>query len=232
MPRVLSASEVEDFRDRLTDAAERLFGRHGPERMTMRHVAAELGVSPMTPYRYFKDKDDILAAVRTRAFNRMADAVEKAFAGAADPVARSREVGRAYVTFALEHQHAYRLMFDLSQSTEADYPDLVAACARARGMMTRHAADLIAAELIAGEPEMVAHMLWSALHGAVVLQLAGKLSPQIDPTALRREIFATLLRGLGLDLESSRHLRPGSQAPSGRVTPTATRSPTRRTPRP
>lgn len=223
MPRVLSSSEVEDFRDRLTDAAERLFGRRGLEGMTMRHVAAELGVSPMTPYRYFKDKDDILAAVRTRAFNRMANAVETAFAGAADPVARSREVGRAYVAFALQHQHAYRLMFDLSQSTEADYPDLVTACARARAMMTRHAADLIDAGLIAGEPEMVAHMLWSALHGAVVLQLADKLSPQIDPTVLRREIFLTLLKGLGLDLTAAPRSRPGQ--------PAATAAPARRTPR-
>lgn len=226
MPRVLSSSDVEDFRDRLTDAAERLFGRHGPERMTMRHVAAELGVSPMTPYRYFKDKDDILAAVRTRAFNRMAAAVEAAFASATDPVARSREVGRAYVTFALEHQHAYRLMFDLSQSTEADYPDLVAACTRARAMMTRQAAELIDAGLITGEPEMVAHMLWSALHGAVVLQMADKLSPHIDPVTLRRETFLTLLKGLGLDLQSSSRHRPAPRRAA------ATRSTGRRTPRP
>ncbi len=218
MPRVLSSSDVEDFRDRLTDAAERLFGRHGPERMTMRHVAAELGVSPMTPYRYFKDKDDILAAVRTRAFNRMAAAVEAAFAGATDPVSRSREVGRAYVTFALEHQHAYRLMFDLSQSTEADYPDLVAACTRARAMMTRQAAELIEAGLIAGEPEMVAHMLWSALHGAVVLQMADKLSPQIDPVALRRETFLTILKGLGLDLRSVPRHQPAPRPATGRRT--------------
>lgn len=220
MPRVLSSSEVEDFRDRLTDAAERLFGRRGLEGMTMRHVAAELGVSPMTPYRYFKDKDDILAAVRTRAFNRMADAVEVAFADAADPVARSREVGRAYVAFALQHQHAYRLMFDLSQSTEADYPDLVAACTRARAMMTRHAADMIAAGLITGEPEMVAHMLWSALHGAVVLQLADKLSPHIDPVALRRETFAALLKGLGLDLTRTAADKPAkARHPSRTVRP-------------
>ena len=60
MPRVLSQADVADFRDRLCEAAERLFAEHGPEAVTMRQLAAELGVSPMTPYRYFRDKDDIL----------------------------------------------------------------------------------------------------------------------------------------------------------------------------
>ena len=50
----------------------------------MRQLAAELGVSPMTPYRYFEDKDAILAAVRTRAFDRFAEALELAFAGGAN----------------------------------------------------------------------------------------------------------------------------------------------------
>ena len=75
MPRVLSDEAVGEFREKLVDAAERLFGQHGLEAVTMRQLAAELGVSPMTPYRYFADKDAILAAVRARAFNRHAAAL-------------------------------------------------------------------------------------------------------------------------------------------------------------
>ena len=64
MPRVLSESDVADFRERLCEAAERLFAQKGPDAVTMRQLAAELGVSPMTPYRYFADKEDILRAHR------------------------------------------------------------------------------------------------------------------------------------------------------------------------
>jgi len=78
MPRILSQSDVADFRERLCVAATRMFDARGPEGFTMRELAAELGVSAMTPYRYFKDKEDILAAVRARAFNRFADALETA----------------------------------------------------------------------------------------------------------------------------------------------------------
>ena len=198
MPRVLSPAEVEGFRERLIEAAERLFAEHGPQAVTMRQLASELGVSPMTPYRYFKDKDDILAAVRASGFSRFADAMEAAYAGETEPVARSRHVGAAYVKFVTEHPQAYRLMFDLAQPTEADYPDLVEASRRSREMQIQHARGMIEAGLIQGEPEMVAHMLWASLHGALVLQMAGKLSPDIDPARLRRETFAAILRGLGL----------------------------------
>ncbi|MDB5447081.1 MAG: transcriptional regulator, TetR family, partial [Phenylobacterium sp.] len=51
MPRILTDTDVADFRERLCAAAERLFAAKGLDGVTMRQLAAELGVSPMTPYR-------------------------------------------------------------------------------------------------------------------------------------------------------------------------------------
>src|ERR1700679_2861409 len=115
VPRVLTDEAVGEFRERLLDAAEHLFAQQGLESVTMRLLAAELGVSPMTPYRYFADKDAILAAVRTRAFNRHAAALEAAFDEAQDPFQRAAAVGRAYLDFALGYPEAYKLMFDVKQ---------------------------------------------------------------------------------------------------------------------
>ncbi len=78
MPKTLSPGDIEAFRNRLCDIAEGLFAAHGPDGVTMRQLADAMGVSSMTPYRYFEDKDAILAAVRTRAFNRFAAAMETA----------------------------------------------------------------------------------------------------------------------------------------------------------
>ena len=196
MPRVLSETDVADFRERLCEAAERLFAEHGPDGVTMRQLAAELGVSPMTPYRYFKDKDAILAAVRANGFNRFADALEAAYDSESDPVQRSRVVGDAYVAFALGEPAAYKLMFDLMQPHEADYPELVAAEARALATQTRHVQGMVDAGMLKGDVKMLAHMFWSILHGTLVLQLAGKLAPEIDPSELRTQIFRALGRGL------------------------------------
>jgi AcrR family transcriptional regulator len=196
MPRVLTQSDIADFRERLCGVAETLFAGHGPDGVTMRQLAAELGVSPMTPYRYFKDKDAILAAVRANGFNRFADALDAAYDDAPDPVSRSRAVGNAYIAFALREPAAYKLMFDLMQPHENDYPELVEAAERARRTQIRHVQGMIDAGVLKGDASMIAHMFWAVLHGTLVLQMAGKLSPEVDPGALRGETVNALVRGL------------------------------------
>lgn len=198
MPRPLTEEDVADFRDRLIAVAEVLFAEQGPNAVTLRQLATALGVSPMTPYRYFRDKDHILSAVRAHGFNRFAETLEAAYESGGDPLSRSAAVADAYVDFATTHPAAYRLMFDLSQPGDDDDRELLAASHRARASLYRHADGLIGAGLITGEPKMVGHMMWACLHGALVLQMAGKLSPDIDPVTLRRECFLALARGMGL----------------------------------
>jgi AcrR family transcriptional regulator len=195
MPRVLSETDVADFRERLCEAAEKLFAEKGPDAVTMRQLAAELGVSPMTPYRYFQDKDDILAAVRTNGFNRFAEALEIARASARSARAKGAAVGEAYVTFAFEHPHTYKLMFDLNQPHEDKYPELMAAGRRAKATMGAWIKDLEGEDVLAGDPEQIGVMFWAATHGAVVLELAGKL-PAGAARKLHHELSSTLAKGL------------------------------------
>ena len=195
MPRVLSDTDVADFRERLCEAAERIFAERGPDAVTMRQLAAELGVSPMTPYRYFEDKDDILAAVRANGFNRFAGALEAARESASGARARGQAVGEAYVTFALGHPHSYRLMFDFNQPHTEKYPELVAAGQRAQKTMTGHVEDAIAEGLMVGDPHQIGLMFWAAIHGAVILELAGMLPPG-GARGLYPALDATLMRGM------------------------------------
>jgi AcrR family transcriptional regulator len=200
MPRVLSDSDIAGFRDRACAVAAGLFAAKGPEGVTMRELASALGVSPMTPYRYFRDKDDILAAVRARAFDRFAEALETAYAAVGPVAERALAKRDAYVRFALEEPETYGLMFDLSQPTEDEYPDLVRAMARARATMTSHVRDLVAEGILSGDPELIGRVFWAALHGAVTLHLAGKLSPQyeLSPQYGIDRIVAEATRALGV----------------------------------
>ena len=197
MPRVLTETDLADFREKLIAAATRIFAEKGREGFTMREVAAELGVSAMTPYRYFKDKDEILAAVRAKAFDRFADALEAAFGHEGDAVARARKVGEAYIMFAFGESSSYRLMFDMSQPEEATYPDLVRAAARARKTMTDYVRALVEQGMLKGDPILMGHVFWAALHGAVVLQLAGKLGEECDFVTLTEESFKAIGAGFG-----------------------------------
>ena len=196
MPRILSDSDISQFRDRLCDAAERLFAEHGTEAVTIRQLAAAVEVSPMTPYRYFKDKDAILAAVRARAFDRHADALEAAFRDAR-PGGQTEALGAAYVRFALENPEAYKLMFDIHQPSAGDYPDLVRAGARSHATMTLNLKGAIVSEGVGQDPDLVGHMFWAALHGPLMLQLSGMLPADYDATTIIRALTRTLTAGLG-----------------------------------
>jgi AcrR family transcriptional regulator len=197
MPRPLSTAEVSDFRERLCDAAARLFAEHGRDGFSLRELASELGVSPMTPYRYFKDKDEILAAVRARAFNKFADALEKGFNVPGDAATRANAAGEAYIRFAFEDSASYKLMFDLSQPDDS-YPELAQASARARKTLTQHIHPLVETGLLKGDPDLIGHIFWTVLHGAVTLQLAGKLDPECDFRKLVDGAFRALLYGLAV----------------------------------
>jgi AcrR family transcriptional regulator len=194
MPRTLSPADLEAFRSRLCDAAEKLFAAHGPDGVTMREMADALGVSSMTPYRYFKDKDAILAAVRTRAFNQFAAAMEFARQN------NKARPGNAYVDFALGHPAAYRMMFDVSQPTFADYPDLVAAMSRARLTMGGGLRELADEGRFKGDVELAAYVFWSTMHGAVMLELAGLLEgSKLDARKIAKPAIEALRKHFGLN---------------------------------
>ncbi|MDA8400249.1 MAG: TetR/AcrR family transcriptional regulator C-terminal domain-containing protein [Actinomycetota bacterium] len=53
-------------RQQVVDAATRVVGAGGYEQMTIRSLAGELGVSPMSLYRHVRDKDDLLDEVVDR----------------------------------------------------------------------------------------------------------------------------------------------------------------------
>src|SRR5512146_1829087 len=120
----LTSGEIAEFRTRLCGVAERLFAEHGFPAVSMRQLAAALGCSATAAYRYFRDKEEILAAVRTAAFDRFASRMEDAARGSADARQRGLAIGAAHLDFVRAEPHAYRLMFDLTQPDESSYPEL------------------------------------------------------------------------------------------------------------
>jgi AcrR family transcriptional regulator len=179
MPRPLSELEIADFREKLADTASALIRHQGNVEFTIRQLADELDVSAMTPYRYVRDKDEILAIMRARAFNKFSDILEKAYATPGDPTVKAGAAGRAYIDFALDDPTSYKLMFEIDQP-EAKYPELTEAAIRARQTLTRHIQPLIDAGFVQGDPEVIGHVYWAMLHGALMLQLSGKIDPECD----------------------------------------------------
>lgn len=195
MPKILSAEDIADFRAELCRVATERFARYGYDGVTMRQLADDLGCSPKTPYRYFKDKDEILAAVRADAFRRFADALEVEAKLYADPAKRARAVGQAYLDFALANPAAYRIMFDHHRAGDTEHPELARESKRAAGFITRQAEDMAAVGLLDGDPRVVGYAMWAAVHGLVVLRLAGFLGEEAGFRDLHAATMRLIARG-------------------------------------
>jgi len=217
VPKILTDDDIADFRAELCRVATERFARYGYDGVTMRQLADELGCSPKTPYRYFQDKADILATVRAAAFSRFADALEAAAASSADPVERSSRVGHAYIDFALGNPAAYRIMFDLNVPESMNHDELRREAARARQFITRQAEDLSRAGLIEGDPQVVGWSMWAAVHGLVVLKLAGLLREGPDFDILYKSMMHLMIEGARTDRVTAppveRRKQPSDRAP-------------------
>lgn len=202
MPRELSDDEIEDFRADLCRAAEQLFLTKGDEGVTMRALAAEVGCSAMTPYRYFANKGAILDAVRLQAFERHGAFIERETSQVNESAERLLAYGRAYVAFARKEPQSYRMMFELH--ARHDGSDTLLENEASRNVLLQAWRPLVAVleELVEqghayGDPLELAHLAWITLHGLVTLELSQKLNLGRSLDELIEPALEYFLRGIG-----------------------------------
>lgn len=152
-----------------------LFVDEGFDGFSLRTLARALGCSHTTPYRYFEGKDEIFAAVRAEGFRRFAAALRRRLKGTRDHDLRLRRLAEAYYTFAVSEPAAFRVIFELGQPEAEAYPFVREAMTDAWGVLVGTVTEAIEAGVIVGDPKVVAHTMWSGIHGIAALQLSGKL---------------------------------------------------------
>lgn len=186
----------ERTREDILAAAEALLVEtRSEDDVSIRAVADAVGVTPPSIYRHFPDKAHLIFEVCSRQFDRMA--AEVAAMLARHPEATALEqlaaAGRAYARFGLDNPEHYRIMFmghsdhtpelyDVAQVLESGSFALVVALAR-------RAIDegLLRPELT--DPELVAHALWSGIHGVVSLAVA---KPNMPAPPVDRRLDTTI----------------------------------------
>ena len=101
-----------DLRRVLIDAALQLVGEGGPDAVSVREAARRAGVSPGAPFRHFPSRDALMQAVAEEAQRRFRAEIEAALseAPAADPLARFRSLGLAYVRWAMRNPTHFEIL--------------------------------------------------------------------------------------------------------------------------
>ena len=169
-------------RARLLEAALRLLAAGGPEALQARRLAAEAGTSTMAVYTHFGGMGQLITEVVRDGFIWFGRRLAEVPRGD-DPVADLLALGLAYRDYALENPQLYRLMFgatalgghrvgkDPSAAAAADaLPEARAAFAQLVALVTR----VIEAGGPGQEkPGSAAFQIWSAVHGYVLLEIAG-----------------------------------------------------------
>ncbi|MFT6163597.1 MAG: AcrR family transcriptional regulator [Zhongshania aliphaticivorans] len=161
-----------NLRQELMELAEKHLVTGGIGELSLRALAREIGVSQTAPYRHFKDKNALLAALATEGFRRFFALCE---ASENEPRADLSLLmfGLSYVQFAKLHTEMFHLMFGPVLQPRNDYPELFAAGREAiykvragveRGFKTNVIRQL-------DDVASMAHTVWAAVHGVATLML-------------------------------------------------------------
>jgi AcrR family transcriptional regulator len=170
-----------DLSANLLEAAALLLAEQGPSALTTRRLAAAVGTSTMAVYTRFSGMDDLVRALVHEGFRHLADRM-RAVGASPDPVADVAELGIAYRDNALEHSHLYAVMFGGSTLVGFSLTDEDRNHGRYTLAILVDAIDrcMRAGRFKDGDPQLVAHRMWIALHGLVTLELGGYLFPPYD----------------------------------------------------
>ncbi|NKJ03015.1 TetR/AcrR family transcriptional regulator [Novosphingobium sp. SG707] len=152
------------------------------EDVGLRALARDTGVSAMAPYRHFRDKDALLAAVAMRGFADLRDQLLAANA-APDPREALVAQGQAYLAFARARPALFRLMFAGHDGGPPPIED------NAYGVMVRRVRELAPVSL-----EAATLACWSAVHGMATLALDGGLSP--DGSSVEHAALKMIVAGI------------------------------------
>ena len=165
----------------LSDVRER-----GEEQLSLRAVAHAVGVSPSAAYNHFADKDALLRAVGVCGLAAMDERMARVLAAypSPDPASamdRLKGLGRAYMNFAVDEPHLFRLVFgptcaELSQqaSDSGPYRKLIDALDELDRLGL----------LKSGVRPGLDVTIWAATHGVASLMVDGALPPEASDALL------------------------------------------------
>ncbi len=152
----------------------------GADHVSLRAVAAAVGVSPSAAYHHFADKEALMEAVSERGFVQLDSFILNQVSGEAgqcDPLKLMRHAANAYISFAVDHPHLFQVMFS--------------------GLKAPHRPEYIEGSILSvlthlqkeyGFAEADSHLLESvllaAVHGIATLVIEGRMDREQVPAAV------------------------------------------------
>jgi AcrR family transcriptional regulator len=194
-----------EIRKQILDASIKLFSDEGFGNVTIRKIADLIEYSPTTVYLYFKDKDEIYAALHDIGFQMMAD-FNRNLASINNPLLRLHKMGENYLHFGLEHPEFYNLMFIMGEPMKVfsemgcDWKPGDAAISVLKATVT----ECIEKGYIAkGDPQLISLAVWSFVHGLVALALRQRMEKFVPQKEMLLPVMKESLNWLINNIENT-----------------------------
>jgi AcrR family transcriptional regulator len=199
-------------RDKILAAARTAFDRKGLEGLSLRDIAAKVGITPMAIYRHFESKQALVDALVLDALAEWTAVVAELPEG--EGLAQLERMGAAFLDFALDRPRRFEAAFLLHSRTARRYPDdFVAGRSPAGNALLQVIEAAMAQGLLEASSPIEIMMTISALsQGLVTLYRAGRIA---GGEAGFRELYRSSMRRT---LES---FAPKGKAPARRANTTA-----------
>lgn len=162
-----------DLPSALMQAALKRITLEGIDKLSLRAVARDIGVSQTAPYRHFPDKNHLLSALAQEGFLLLAQQTQTA-SKTDDVISGLAGIGLAYIQFAQSHPNHYKLMFGPSIPNRHEDMALMATGEKAfQVLLDQCTKGVEEGVFIDEEPRVLAHVCWSQVHGASSLIIDG-----------------------------------------------------------
>lgn len=122
-----------DLRRSLIEKGLQMINQEGEEKLSLRKVAMECGVSNAAPYAHFKSKDEFIVAIQQHIMDSFTDSLEKTAEQYKDSDSLLPMLGKSYVMFFYKNPLYFdflfsrkniRIQLSLSVSNENENPPL------------------------------------------------------------------------------------------------------------
>lgn len=190
-----------DLRNALVEEGLALARAEGVHGVVLREVARRAGVSHNAAYRHFADRSELLHAIAERSMAMLVQAMEARLAAVPPDLPaverarqRLRELGRAYVDFALAEPGLFGVAF--ADEAKGAPPD---ATEGPFGLLNRTLDELVEVGYLSPGLRPGAEVAcWSAVHGFATLHLEGPL--RVVPPEQREAALSYLVGALDAGL--------------------------------
>lgn len=196
----------------LLEAAVALAEEGGVGAIGLREAARRAGVTHGAPYRHYPNHEALIAAVAEDGFRRLWEVARLALASAGpNPLERFSALGRGYLHFARRHPGHFRVMFAAKEGRRSEAVKNAEAAVFALAVNEIAACQRVGLAR-SGDPQSLALVAWSGVHGLAQLWLDGLVDwlglGEANAEAFVSRYTAEIFRGLSPSASPPRPRRP------------------------